>query len=44
VKNQKVLFEISGYNTKVIMFALKAIKYKLSVKSYIYNKTYRWIL
>jgi ribosomal protein L16/L10AE len=43
-KKGKVLIEISGYNIKTLTLALNAIKYKLTIKSYIYNKQYRWIL
>ncbi len=44
IKRGKIIIEISGYNIKMLKTALLSIKYKLSIKSYIYNKHYRWIL
>jgi large subunit ribosomal protein L16 len=41
VKKNKVLIELSGYNVKTLTLALNAIKYKLAIKSYIYNKQFR---
>jgi ribosomal protein L16/L10AE len=44
VKKGKVILEISGRDVNVITLALAAVKYKIGVKSYIYNKQFRWIL
>jgi len=41
-KKNKILIEVSGPNTKLITLMLNVIKYKLNIKSYIYNQKFRW--
>lgn len=43
-KKGNVILEISGYNTRMLTSALIAVKYKLNIRTYIFNKQYRWIL
>jgi large subunit ribosomal protein L16 len=40
-KKGTVVLEITGSNTRVLTSALVAVKYKLGVKSYVYNKQFR---
>ena len=44
IKQGKIVLEVSGQNQKLLTLALNVIKYKLTVKSYIYNQKFRWIL
>ncbi len=43
-KKGKHIIEIKGLNYKLLTLALRIIKYKLTIKSYIYNQNFRWIL
>jgi large subunit ribosomal protein L16 len=43
-KKGNIIIEISGYNKKIVTLALMSVKYKLGIKSYVYNKQFRWIL
>lgn len=40
-KEGKIIIEVTGQNVKLLTLALCAIKYKLTVKSYIYNQKFR---
>ena len=44
IKQNTVFIEISGSNLKIITFIISIIKYKLAVKTYVFNKKFRWIL
>jgi large subunit ribosomal protein L16 len=41
IKKGNVLLELNGHNTKQLTLALTAVKYKLSIKTYVYNQQSR---
>ena len=43
-KQGKIIIEVTGQNPKLLTLALYVIKYKLTIKSFIYNQKFRWIL
>ena len=40
-KQGKIIIEVTGQNPKLLTLALYVIKYKLTIKSFIYNQKFR---